>query len=294
MTRIDPQVDFDLKLDGITGIDLGLNYQVQWSGILRVPRAGQYTFPLAVKDFGWLEIDQNKFIFVNRTNPNHTQLDQTERQGQLTLTAGDHPIQLLFLSCGAAGQVRHPDGIRLSWSSAEIPKEVIPASAFWRNPPATAIALSDENGVYRFPKLEPARYVLKAMGPDGFQIRDGGEEVEVVQGQPMPGVNFHLRPIKKGRWQNYTTLDGLGNNDVSAVFQAADGAMWFGTADGVSRFDGQQFTTLTREQGLPEGRITSIVQATDGAMWFGTPNGLVRCDTGSKSEIGNAPDFHHR
>ncbi len=294
MTRIDPQVDFDLKLDGITGIDLGLNYQVQWSGILRVPRAGQYTFHLAVKDFGWLEIDQNKFIFVNRTNPNHTQLDQTERQGQLTLTAGDHPIQLLFLSFGAAGQVRHPDGIRLSWSSAEIPKEVIPASAFWRNPPATAIALSDENGVYRFPKLEPARYVLKAMGPDGFQIRDGGEEVEVVQGQPMPGVNFHLRPIKKGRWQNYTTLDGLGNNDVSAVFQAADGAMWFGTADGVSRFDGQQFTTLTREQGLPEGRITSIVQATDGAMWFGTPNGLVRCDTGSKSEIGNAPDFHHR
>ena len=284
ISRVDPQVDFDLRIDGIAGIDLGLNYQVQWSGILRVPREGRYTFHVAAKDFGYLAIDNQAVTRVFQSNPNHTQLEQTEQKGQVTLAAGDHALDLIFLSNGAAGQVKHPDGIRLSWSSDEIPKEVIPASAFSRRPPSTAIALSDENGVYRFPKLEPARYTVQALTPGGSQVRDGGGEVEVIRGQPVPGVNFHLRPFKKGNWQNYTTLDGLGNNDVSALFQAADGAMWFGTADGVSRFDGQQFTTLTSEQGLPEAWITGMAQTGDGAMWFATGSGLVRYEIGTSSE----------
>ena len=37
------------ELDGIAGVDLGLNYQVQWTGNLRIPRDGLYTFHLAAK-----------------------------------------------------------------------------------------------------------------------------------------------------------------------------------------------------------------------------------------------------
>jgi len=39
-------------------------------------------------------------------------------------------------------------------------------------------------------------------------------------------------------WTTYTTADGLVDNRVCAVAAAPDGALWFGTRQGVSRFTG--------------------------------------------------------
>lgn len=79
-------------------------------------------------------------------------------------------------------------------------------------------------------------------------------------------------------WQTYTTNDGLGSGSVAAVFQAQDGALWFGTDAGASRFDGS-WRSFTERDGLPAGRVRAIVQTGDGSLWFGAQRGGVgRCN----------------
>lgn len=39
---------------------------------------------------------------------------------------------------------------------------------------------------------------------------------------------------------------------------------------GVSRYDGQTWTTFTTKDGLVDNNVMSIIQAQDGALWFGT------------------------
>ena len=55
-------------------------------------------------------------------------------------------------------------------------------------------------------------------------------------------------------WQFFTEDDGLANNWANSMYQASDGAMWFGMGDwwggaGVSRYDGS-WQTFTVDDGL--------------------------------------------
>lgn len=76
-------------------------------------------------------------------------------------------------------------------------------------------------------------------------------------------------------WESFVVGDGLLSGYVLTITPAQDGALWFGTDSGASRYDGQ-WTSLTKNDGLPEGRIRAIVQTADGALWFASSNGLAR------------------
>ncbi len=84
-------------------------------------------------------------------------------------------------------------------------------------------------------------------------------------------------------WMAYTEKDGLVDDAVMAIAAAPDGAVWFGTCGltgpaspepprcyGVSRFDGQSWTTFTEADGLGYNRVSAIAVAADGALWFAT------------------------
>lgn len=62
--------------------------------------------------------------------------------------------------------------------------------------------------------------------------------------------------------------DGLPNNDVTAVAQAADGAMLFGTPSGLARYDGWR---MRDETGLigggPREGIKGLLATADGSLW---------------------------
>src|SRR5436190_18234202 len=50
---------------------------------------------------------------------------------------------------------------------------------------------------------------------------------------PFPGAqNFH-------KWGSITVFNGLPSDSVRAIAQTADGVMWFGTDNGLARFDGR-------------------------------------------------------
>ena len=70
-----------------------------------------------------------------------------------------------------------------------------------------------------------------------------------------------------------TGTDGLASNTVLTVFEDNHGTMWFGTTDGVTRYDGENFQTFTTEDGLSRNTTGLIFQDRHGMLWFA--NGVV-------------------
>ena len=61
------------------------------------------------------------------------------------------------------------------------------------------------------------------------------------------------------------------NRQVSSIFQSNDGSIWVGTNSGVSKFEGDGFTTLPESENL---RLFNITQSHDSSIWFGSRQGL--------------------
>ncbi|HHJ53019.1 MAG TPA: hypothetical protein ENJ89_07470, partial [Caldithrix abyssi] len=77
-------------------------------------------------------------------------------------------------------------------------------------------------------------------------------------------VFCQILPIK-----TYNVEDGLSQSQVQVVVQDSVGYLWFGTADGLSRFDGQKFVNYTVHDGLANNEITCAYVDGDSLIWFG-------------------------
>ncbi|MBC8229842.1 SpoIIE family protein phosphatase, partial [bacterium] len=64
-------------------------------------------------------------------------------------------------------------------------------------------------------------------------------------------------------------------NWVRSIYQDGEGYLWFGTNGGVSRYDGQHFTTFTTKDGLASNNVWSMLKDREGYFWFGTRGGGV-------------------
>ena len=78
--------------------------------------------------------------------------------------------------------------------------------------------------------------------------------------------------------------DGLPQNSVYAITQTRDGYLWVGTHEGLTRFDGVQFTIIN-ETNAPELKsewITALYVSRDGSLWIGVDGvGVTRFQNGS-------------
>ncbi len=77
--------------------------------------------------------------------------------------------------------------------------------------------------------------------------------------------------------------DGLSQSNIYSIIQDEQGFMWFGTADGLNRYDGYEFKTYHHNtddtESIPGNTIFKIYQDTKQRMWVGTAeNGLARYD----------------
>jgi len=79
-----------------------------------------------------------------------------------------------------------------------------------------------------------------------------------------------------GTYTKYTVDDGLATNSVQSIAVAPDGALWFGTQKGISRFEGDAWITYTTDDGLADNDVQSIAVVPDGALWFATSGGVSR------------------
>src|SRR5262245_16676153 len=86
----------------------------------------------------------------------------------------------------------------------------------------------------------------------------------------LAGAAFATPPLSV---QRYSLEEGLSQQCVNAIVQDHEGFMWFGTEDGLNRFDGYEFRQLRHERGvpdtLPNGWIAALVTTEEG-LWIGT------------------------
>lgn len=76
--------------------------------------------------------------------------------------------------------------------------------------------------------------------------------------------------------------DGLSQLNVTSIYQDKLGYMWFGTRNGLNKFNGNSFEIFWNHADDPHSIsnnvVTCISEDSDGNLWVGTENGLNRLD----------------
>ena len=78
--------------------------------------------------------------------------------------------------------------------------------------------------------------------------------------------------------ENIKYVKGLSQNWIYDIHQDSYGYMWFGTWEGLNKYDGYDFTTYNVENGLSDHIIYCILEDDEGQIWLGTGNGINRFD----------------
>jgi signal transduction histidine kinase/ligand-binding sensor domain-containing protein len=82
------------------------------------------------------------------------------------------------------------------------------------------------------------------------------------------------------RFKRITINDGLSVSSVYCIFQDSKGFMWFGTEDGLNRYDGKNFIIYrgdtNKAQDISYKWIEQIKEDSEGNLWFGSRGGLTR------------------
>lgn len=83
-------------------------------------------------------------------------------------------------------------------------------------------------------------------------------------------------------FRHYQVEDGLTYNSVLCTLQDSHGFMWFGTRDGLNRFDGYLFKSYkhstTDKYSLGNNYVYCLARDNQQQIWVGTKNGLYRFD----------------
>ncbi len=97
----------------------------------------------------------------------------------------------------------------------------------------------------------------------------------------LSGINnfsYGIIAASNLRFQYLTTDEGLPQNTVDCIFQDSKGYMWFGTWNGLCRYDGYTFKIYQKgnlQNGLPDNFVRSLTEDRYGNLWIGTAQGVI-------------------
>jgi ligand-binding sensor domain-containing protein/signal transduction histidine kinase len=90
-------------------------------------------------------------------------------------------------------------------------------------------------------------------------------------------------------FRHYEVENGLSNNTVFCSTQDKNGFMWFGTKDGLNRFDGYRFKVFnipnTDKSSLSRDLISALAVDARGTLWVGGQKGLFRFDAQNETLV---------
>ena len=82
---------------------------------------------------------------------------------------------------------------------------------------------------------------------------------------------------RDGRWQGFTSHDGLAHDTVRAVLADRQGRVWAATNGGLSVFENGAWRSLRAADGLPSSSLIGLAEDGDGSLWIGSDGaGLTR------------------
>ncbi len=100
---------------------------------------------------------------------------------------------------------------------------------------------------------------------------------EAVYAQSRQEIQFDRISIEQG----------LSQATINCIHQDRQGFMWFGTQDGLNKYDGYTFTVYNHDPetsaGLSDGIVWSIFEDKLGTFWLGTSGGLNRFDPATET-----------
>jgi ligand-binding sensor domain-containing protein/serine phosphatase RsbU (regulator of sigma subunit) len=105
---------------------------------------------------------------------------------------------------------------------------------------------------------------------------------------------FHALNAQHLRFRHITSEDGLSTNSVGAIIRDDRGFMWFGTQDGLNKYDGFQFKVFkndpTDKSSLLSSDVTSLLQIRPDLILVGTTAGVHFFDPVTEKFIRPAAD----
>ncbi|WP_437921829.1 two-component regulator propeller domain-containing protein [Sphingobacterium sp. LRF_L2] len=91
-------------------------------------------------------------------------------------------------------------------------------------------------------------------------------------------ILFLLSQVHAQNTVEYLGIEqGLSNDYITDIYQDNDGFMWFGTANGLNRYDGYEFKIFKNVphdiHSLPDNRVTDIIEDKKGILYISTKVG---------------------
>ena len=89
------------------------------------------------------------------------------------------------------------------------------------------------------------------------------------------------------KFEHISLEQGLSQSTVECILQDRQGFLWFGTDDGLNKYDGYRFITYRHEphnkNSLSSNLVFSIFEDESGFLWIGTDGGLNSFDRSTKT-----------
>ena len=84
------------------------------------------------------------------------------------------------------------------------------------------------------------------------------------------------------KFEHISIEDGLSQSSVNCILKDRRGLMWFGTQDGLNRYDGYKFKIYRHQpdnsNSISDSHINCIYEDRKGVLWVGTREGLDHFD----------------
>jgi signal transduction histidine kinase/sugar lactone lactonase YvrE len=93
---------------------------------------------------------------------------------------------------------------------------------------------------------------------------------------PAPAATTDNATLNLHRWGAVTLFHGLPSDRVNAIAEDANGVLWFGTDNGLVRYDGRNVEAAPNEAALPSRRTLCLKLDARGHLWVGTDAGAAR------------------
>ena len=91
------------------------------------------------------------------------------------------------------------------------------------------------------------------------------------------------------RFKTFEVADGLCHPFIYTINQDKKGFMWFGTGEGLCRFDGFNFVSFAGFDSLSNDVVSCSYKDSYGDLWFGFSNGLISSWDGNNFKIYELP-----
>ena len=97
---------------------------------------------------------------------------------------------------------------------------------------------------------------------------------------------FAFSQSNRVQFEHLSVKDGLSQLSVLAIYQDAEGFMWFGTRNGLNKYDGYDFHIFREsdpDNYISHSHIECMAEDGNGHLWVGTKRGLNRYDRATGS-----------